>query len=164
MSKTTWLTNALWRSCIGLLFEPIALPVAGCGKSLAALHWTFACPIAQPWASGAGNNTQYIYIAPRPSASRHDRTSSREHPEHGPSNTTSLYTISKMEDIQFQNNLPAALSLNETLDRNTSKPQGLARKNWDDLKSTIRELYLDQGQTLKQIIKYLEEHHGFRPT
>jgi hypothetical protein len=69
-----------------------------------------------------------------------------------------------MEDIQFQNNLPAALSLNETLDRNTSKPQGLARKNWDDLKSTIRELYLDQGQTLKQIIKYLEEHHGFRPT
>lgn len=69
-----------------------------------------------------------------------------------------------MEDIQFQNNLPAALYLNETLDRNSSKPHSLARKKWDDLKPTIRELYLDQGQTLKQIIKYLEEHHGFRPT
>ncbi|PMD24378.1 hypothetical protein NA56DRAFT_35355 [Hyaloscypha hepaticicola] len=69
-----------------------------------------------------------------------------------------------MEDIQFQNNLSAALYLNETLDLNNSEPQGLARKNWDDLKPTIRELYLDQGQTLKQLIKYLEEHHGFRPT
>jgi hypothetical protein len=69
-----------------------------------------------------------------------------------------------MEDIHMQNNLPAALYLNETLDRGSSKSQSLARKNWDDLKPTIRELYLDQGQTLKQLIKYLEEHHGFRPT
>jgi hypothetical protein len=72
--------------------------------------------------------------------------------------------MSKMEDIQFQNNPPGALYLKETLDRNSSKPQSRARKNWDDLKPTIRELYLDQGHTLKQLIKYLEEHHGFRPT
>jgi hypothetical protein len=69
-----------------------------------------------------------------------------------------------MEGIHMQNNLAAALYLNETLDRGSSKPQSLGRKNWDDLKPKIRELYLDQGQTLKQIIKYLEEHHGFRPT
>jgi hypothetical protein len=69
-----------------------------------------------------------------------------------------------MEDVRFQNDAPAALHLSDTLDRNSSKPQGLAKKNWNDLKPTVRELYLDQGQTLKQLAKYLEEHHGFRPT
>jgi hypothetical protein len=69
-----------------------------------------------------------------------------------------------MEDARFQNDVPAALHLSDTLDRNSSKPQGLTKKDWNDLKPTVRELYLDQGQTLKQLAKYLEEHHGFRPT
>jgi hypothetical protein len=69
-----------------------------------------------------------------------------------------------MEDVRFQNDVPAALYLSDALNRNSSKPQGLAKKNWDDLKPTIRELYLDQGQTLKQLAKYLGEHYGFRPT
>lgn len=66
--------------------------------------------------------------------------------------------------MPFQNDVPAALCLSDTLDRNSSNSQGLAKKNWNDLKSTIRELYLDQGQTLKQLAKYLEEYHGLRPT
>jgi hypothetical protein len=69
-----------------------------------------------------------------------------------------------MEDVRFQNDVPTALHLGDTLDQNISKPQGHAKKNWNDLKPTIRELYLDRGQTLKQLAKYLEEHHGFRPT
>jgi hypothetical protein len=69
-----------------------------------------------------------------------------------------------MEDVRFQNDVPTALRLSDTLNRNISKPQGPAKKNWNDLKPTIRELYLDQGQKLKQLAKYLEEHHGFRPT
>ncbi|KAH8753453.1 hypothetical protein F5882DRAFT_385691 [Hyaloscypha sp. PMI_1271] len=69
-----------------------------------------------------------------------------------------------MEDTRFQNDVPAALHLSDALDRNSSKPQGLAKKNWNDLKPTVRELYLNQGQTLKQLAKHLEEHHGFRPT
>jgi hypothetical protein len=69
-----------------------------------------------------------------------------------------------MEDVRFQNDVPAALHLSDTLDRNSSKSQVLAKENWNNLKPTIRELYLDQGQTLKQLAKYLEEHYGFRPT
>ena len=69
-----------------------------------------------------------------------------------------------MEDARFQNDVPAALQISDALNRNSSKPQGLAKKNWTDLKPTVRELYLNQGQTLKQLAKYLEEHHGFRPT
>ena len=81
-----------------------------------------------------------------------------------PSNTTHLFNLFTMEDVRFQNDVPAALHLSDTLDRNSSKPQVLAKINWNDLKPTIRELYLDKGQTLKQLVKYLEEHHGFRPT
>jgi hypothetical protein len=66
--------------------------------------------------------------------------------------------------VRFQNDVPAALPVSDDLDRNSSKPEGLAKKNWDDLKPTIRELYLDQGQTLKQLATYLKEHHGFTPT
>lgn len=69
-----------------------------------------------------------------------------------------------MEDVRFQNDGPAALRLSDALDRSSSRPQALAKINWNNLKPTIRELYLDQGQTLKQLAKYLEEHHGFRPT
>ncbi|KAN0110020.1 hypothetical protein V8E51_006407 [Hyaloscypha variabilis] len=69
-----------------------------------------------------------------------------------------------MEDMQSEHDAPVALHLSDTLDRNSSRPQSLAKQNWNDLKSTIRELYLDQGQTLKQLANYLEEHHGFRPT
>jgi hypothetical protein len=81
-----------------------------------------------------------------------------------PSNKIHQFNVFSMEDVRFQNDVPAALHLSDTLDRNRSRPQGLAKKNWNDLKSTIRELYLDQGQTLKQLAKYLEEHHAFRPT
>ncbi|PMD38677.1 hypothetical protein L207DRAFT_584081 [Hyaloscypha variabilis F] len=69
-----------------------------------------------------------------------------------------------MEDMQSEHDAPVALHLSDTLDRNSSRPQSLAKQNWNDLKSTIRELYLDQGQTLKHLANYLEEHHGFRPT
>jgi len=69
-----------------------------------------------------------------------------------------------MEDVRSQNDVPAALPLSNTLDRNSSKPRGLDKKDWNDLKPNIRELYLDQGQTIEQLIKYLEGHYGFRPT
>jgi len=79
-------------------------------------------------------------------------------------NTTYLFNVSGMEDIQFEHDVPVALHLSDALDRNSSRPQSLAKQNWNDLKPTIRELYLDQGQTIKQLAKYLEENHGFRPT
>jgi len=33
-----------------------------------------------------------------------------------------------------------------------------------DMKPIIRKLYLDQGQTLEQLAKYLEDNHGYKPT
>ena len=69
-----------------------------------------------------------------------------------------------MEGVRFQNDDPVALHLSDTIDRNNPKPRRPAKKKWNSLKSTIRELYLDQGLTLEQLAKYLEEHHGFRPS
>ncbi|KAE9362850.1 hypothetical protein N431DRAFT_551067 [Stipitochalara longipes BDJ] len=69
-----------------------------------------------------------------------------------------------MEQVGFQNDVPAALRLNDTLDKNRSRPHGLTKRDWDDLKPKIRELYLDQRQTLQQVAKYLEEQYGWKPT
>ena len=40
----------------------------------------------------------------------------------------------------------------------------LSKSAWEELKPTIRNLYLDQTQTLKQLAEYIQEHHGFKPT
>jgi hypothetical protein len=75
-----------------------------------------------------------------------------------------------MDDVPFQNTPPTASSLTRDISYEEAMPSLLSRnmtlskKDWEDLKSTIRELYLDQGQTLKQLAKYLEEHYRFKPT
>jgi hypothetical protein len=75
-----------------------------------------------------------------------------------------------MEDMLFQNTAPTASSLSRDISHEGSMPSlpsrnmMLSKKDWEDLKSTIRELYLDRGQTLKQLAKYMEEHHRFKPT
>jgi hypothetical protein len=139
---------------------------------VAAPNWTFVLligVIAPSWGEGCraqvkSPNFLLYTVALRPSPSRYNRVSQIELQKHKPSNTTHLFNVFRMEYVPFQNDVPAALHLSDTLDRNSSKPQSLAKKNWNDLKSTIRELYLDQGQTLKQLAKYLEEYHGLRPT
>jgi len=40
----------------------------------------------------------------------------------------------------------------------------LSKSAWEELKPTIRNLYLDQTQTLKQLAKYIQEHHGVKLT
>ena len=42
--------------------------------------------------------------------------------------------------------------------------QGFSKRDWAEVKETIRELYLDQGHRALQVIQYLQENHGFRPT
>jgi hypothetical protein len=75
-----------------------------------------------------------------------------------------------MDDVPFQNTAPTASSLTcdisyeEAMPSLLSRNMTLSKKDWEDLKPTIRELYLDQGQTIKQLTKYLEEHHRFKPT
>jgi hypothetical protein len=75
-----------------------------------------------------------------------------------------------MDDMPFQNTAPTASSLTRDIPSEEAMPllpsrsMMLSKKDWEDLKSTIRELYLDRGQTLKQLAKYLEEHHRFKPT
>jgi Clr5 domain len=75
-----------------------------------------------------------------------------------------------MDDMPFQNIAPTASSLTrditpeEAMPLLPSRSMMLSKRDWEDLKSTIRELYLDRGQTLKQLAKYLEEHHRFKPT
>jgi hypothetical protein len=155
----------LWRSCIGLLLEPITSPAARCGAvPWQRCIWTFVQPNRTFLGRRAQVKTLNFYIAPRPSPSQYNRGSLRELREHDQSNTAHLFNVFRMEDVRFQTGLPVALHLSDTLDRNSSKPHSLAKKNWDDLKPTIRELYLNQRQTLKQLAKYLEEHYRFRPT
>jgi hypothetical protein len=42
--------------------------------------------------------------------------------------------------------------------------RGFSKRDWADLKPIIRNLCLDQGQTLEQLAKYLEDNHGYKPT
>ena len=72
--------------------------------------------------------------------------------------------------MPFQNTAPTASSLTCDIQYEAamlsfpSRTIMPAKKDWEDLKPTIRELYLGQGQTLQQLAKYLEERHGFKPT
>jgi hypothetical protein len=81
-----------------------------------------------------------------------------------------LFNVPKMDNMLLQNTAPTASSLTrdilheETMPLLPSRNMMLSKKDWEDLKSIIREQYLDRGQTLKQLAKYLEEHHRFKPT
>ena len=81
-----------------------------------------------------------------------------------------LFNVSKMDDMPFQNTAPTASSLprdlpyEEAMPLLPSRSMMLSKKDWENLKSTIRELYLDRGHTLNQLTEYLDEHHRFKPT
>jgi hypothetical protein len=72
--------------------------------------------------------------------------------------------------MPFQNTSPTASSLTRDIQYEAallsfpSRTMMPAKKDWEDLKPTIRELYLGQGQTLQQLAKFLEERHGFKTT
>jgi hypothetical protein len=46
----------------------------------------------------------------------------------------------------------------------TTGSRMLSKQGWEELKPTIRHLYLDQNRTLKQLAEYIQEHHGVKPT
>jgi hypothetical protein len=71
---------------------------------------------------------------------------------------------SKMEWMQSQNDVVAASSLAPVVQLIPPPRQGFSKGDWAEVKETIRELYLDQGQTLLQLAQYLQENHGFKPT
>ena len=69
-----------------------------------------------------------------------------------------------MENEHFQIDVPIASSLPCVIQPDRPQLRGFSKKDWADLKPTIRNLYLDQGQTLEQLAKYLEDNHGYKPT
>jgi hypothetical protein len=72
-----------------------------------------------------------------------------------------------MENDHFQNDGPTASSLLRVIQpdrRDRPRLRAFSKKDWADLKPIIRKLYLDQGQTLEQLAKYLEDNHGYKPT
>jgi hypothetical protein len=69
-----------------------------------------------------------------------------------------------MENDHFQDDVPTASSLPRVIQPDRAQPRGFSKKDWADLKAIIRSLYLDQGQTLEQLAKYLEDNHGYNPT
>jgi hypothetical protein len=71
---------------------------------------------------------------------------------------------SKMEGVQSQNNVLVASSLAPVVQHIPPPRPGFSKGDWAEVKETIRELYLGQGQTLLQLAQYLLENHGFRPT
>jgi hypothetical protein len=68
-----------------------------------------------------------------------------------------------MEGVQYQNDVLAA-SLAPVVQLIPPPRQGFSKRDWAEVKETIRELYLNQGQTLLQLARYLQENHGFKPT
>jgi hypothetical protein len=40
----------------------------------------------------------------------------------------------------------------------------LSKQSWEELKPTIRQLYLNENRTLKQLAEYIHELHGVKPT
>jgi hypothetical protein len=40
----------------------------------------------------------------------------------------------------------------------------LSKQGWQELKPIIRQMYLDENQTLKQLAEYMQEHYGVKPT
>jgi hypothetical protein len=40
----------------------------------------------------------------------------------------------------------------------------LTAKEWDDLKSTIQQFYIDEGRTFKEVGVILQTNHNFTPT
>ena len=46
----------------------------------------------------------------------------------------------------------------------TSGSHMLSKQGWEELKPIIRQLYLDENQTLKQLAEYMQEQHGIKPT
>jgi acyl-[acyl carrier protein]--UDP-N-acetylglucosamine O-acyltransferase len=46
----------------------------------------------------------------------------------------------------------------------TGLRQQLSREEWEDLKSTIRKLYIDENRTFSYIKEFLVKGHNFRPT
>jgi hypothetical protein len=49
-------------------------------------------------------------------------------------------------------------------DMPTSGSRMLSKQDWEDLKPTIRRLYLDENMTLKQLADYIQKDHGVKPT
>jgi hypothetical protein len=78
------------------------------------------------------------------------------------------FSASSTDDLlQLQNIVSSSrLTLNiQPRDENTiSTRQTLSKREWEDLKLTIKYLYLDQNKTLKQLAECLYNHHGFKPT
>jgi len=48
-------------------------------------------------------------------------------------------------------------------EKQISSRRPFSKEDWDELKPTIKHLYLDQKRTLKQLAEYLQDHHGFKP-
>ena len=71
---------------------------------------------------------------------------------------------SKMEWMQSQNDVLAASSLAPVVQLFPTPRQVFSKRDWAEVKETIRELYLNQGHTLLQLTQYLQENHGFKPT
>jgi uncharacterized protein YdaU (DUF1376 family) len=69
-----------------------------------------------------------------------------------------------MENEHLQNDVPTASPLPHVIPPDRPQVRGFSKKDWADLKPIIRNLYLDQGQTLEQLAKYLEDNHGYKPT
>jgi hypothetical protein len=119
--------------------------------------------------SGVGDDLNFAIFPFYPSV-RHVSDCPKRTPCSESPSRNHLFNISEMDDVPFQNTPPTASSLTRDISYEEAMPSLLSRnmtlskKDWEDLKSTIRELYLDQGQTLKQLAKYLEEHYRFKPT
>jgi hypothetical protein len=69
-----------------------------------------------------------------------------------------------MENYQLQRDVTTASSLPGVIQPDRPQTRGFSKRDWADLKPIIRNLYLDQGQTLEQLAKYLEDNHGYKPT
>jgi hypothetical protein len=46
----------------------------------------------------------------------------------------------------------------------TAASRMLSKQRWEELKPTIRHLYLDHNRTLKELAEYIQENHGIKPT
>jgi Clr5 domain len=154
----------LWRSCIGLLLGqlPCLLPGLVWSRGSAALDFCSAnrSYLARQAQVGPSN----FYIATEPHILDITKQVQENYKSTKPSHSTHLFNLLGMELVGSQDEIPVASRLSDTPGTDGPRPQSLAKKDWDGLKPKIRELYLDQKQTIQQVAKYLEEHYGFRPT
>jgi len=74
--------------------------------------------------------------------------------------------LSLDDDLQMQDeylSMPSISSYPERPPRPTGNRK-LSKKEWEDLKPTIKHLYVDQNQTLKYLAGWIHHHHHAMPS